>query len=371
MQFIYLNEDEMIEAGVMDMRQCMETMKDMFKLLKIGDYRMGGENGNSHGVRIKFPPYPEFDGMPASAPDRWFTSMPAYLGGRFKMVGVKTYGSNHDNVKKTLPRSVLMLSLLDKETGVPLAYMSANILSAMRTGAVAGLGAEYLAPKETRKLAIIGPGTMSRYATDSIVIACPKIHQIKIKGRSQENILRFIEYSKKRHPQIKQYSICDTVEEACKDSDIIFTGNTRAEVFEDNPLLDETCLKKNALIITSSAFRMYNDFLSDNSLCVCVADNDKMYQEDFGVDALPIKLEERKSTTFNVFLHEMESKGSVPMNLGDIITNPFYQRNEEKIYVYGAYGMPIEDVAWGYECYQNALKNSIGTKLKLWDSPKL
>ena len=33
-------------------------------------------------------------------------------------------------------------------------------------------------------------------------------------------------------------------------------------------------------------------------------------------------------------------------------------------------GIPIEDVAWGTECYENALKKGIGTKLKLWDQPK-
>ena len=34
-------------------------------------------------------------------------------------------------------------------------------------------------------------------------------------------------------------------------------------------------------------------------------------------------------------------------------------------------GMSLEDVAWGYECYQNALKNNIGVKLNLWDTPEL
>ena len=29
-------------------------------------------------------------------------------------------------------------------------------------------------------------------------------------------------------------------------------------------------------------------------------------------------------------------------------------------------GMPVEDVAWGYEIYRNALTRGIGTKLNLW-----
>ena len=47
--FLYLNEEDMIEAGVKDMQGCVDAMEDMFRLLKGGDFRMGGANGNSHG----------------------------------------------------------------------------------------------------------------------------------------------------------------------------------------------------------------------------------------------------------------------------------------------------------------------------------
>ena len=38
-----------------------------------------------------------------------------------------------------------MYTLNDKDTGAPLAYMSANLLSAIRTGAVPGVAARFLA----------------------------------------------------------------------------------------------------------------------------------------------------------------------------------------------------------------------------------
>jgi ornithine cyclodeaminase len=31
--------------------------------------------------------------------------------------------------------------------------------------------------------------------------------------------------------------------------------------------------------------------------------------------------------------------------------------------------MPVEDVGWGYQVYQNALEKGIGQELKLWDEP--
>lgn len=98
--FIYLNEQDMIKAGVKNMAGCIEAMEEMFKLMKAGDYRMGGENGNSHGVMMTFPKVSPFPNMPTDGPDRRFMAMPAYLGGQFDMAGVKWYGSNVENKKK-------------------------------------------------------------------------------------------------------------------------------------------------------------------------------------------------------------------------------------------------------------------------------
>lgn len=62
--FIYLNEQEMIEAGVKDMKKCIDSIEDMFVLLHKGDYRMGGENANEHGIRVSFPKTTNIEGMP-------------------------------------------------------------------------------------------------------------------------------------------------------------------------------------------------------------------------------------------------------------------------------------------------------------------
>ena len=156
MDFLYLSEEDMIRAGVKDMARCVDTMEETFRLLHRGDYRLGGPNNSDHGLRTRFPKESDIPDMPLDAPGRWFTAMPAYLGGKYHCFGFKTYGANQENTKHGMPRSVLMMQLLDVETGAPLAFMSANILSAMRTGAVSGLLAKYCAPKHAKKLAVIG-----------------------------------------------------------------------------------------------------------------------------------------------------------------------------------------------------------------------
>ena len=111
--FKYLSEQDMIEAGVMNMDECVEVMEDMLLTLNRGDYVMGGQNHNSHGCMVTFPDDPQFLGMPKNGDDRRFMAMPAYLGGKYQMAGMKWYGSNVENKKKGLPRSILMMMLND------------------------------------------------------------------------------------------------------------------------------------------------------------------------------------------------------------------------------------------------------------------
>jgi len=219
--FLYLNEQDMIKAGVTDMSGCVDAMEEMFRLLKAGDFRMGGPESNSHGVMMTFPEQSAFPNMPVDGPDRRFMAMPAYLGGRFDMVGMKWYGSNVENKKKDLPRSVLMLTLNCKDTGAPLAYMSANLLSAYRTGAVPGVGIRYCAREDAKVVGIVGPGVMSKTALSSTLAVRPGIEKVKINGRSKRSIDSFIAYVKENHPGISDFEVVDTIEAAVREADIV------------------------------------------------------------------------------------------------------------------------------------------------------
>lgn len=371
--FLFLNESDMMKAGVANMPACMDSMEEMFKLLHIGDYRMGGEDANEHGIRLSFPKTSSIPGMPLHEPDKRMMAMPAYLGGKYHLYGCKTYGSNPHNPEVGLPRSILMMQLLDASTGAPMAYMSANILSAMRTGAVSGLGAKWLTNGDATVVSIIGPGVMSRYTLDAFMCAHPGIETIKIKGRGQTNIERFIEYSKEKFPQIKKYLVCDSYEDACRESDIIFYGTTNAARFEDNPFIEETWIKPGAVIISASALLIKTSFLAKSNVKL-VADNYAMYT-GWG-EGNPLPTQKSVSTLLGMGFYDAVKEGRIERSriseMGAIISGAEKAReNKEQIVIYAVGGMSLEDVAWGYECYQNALKNNIGVELKLWDEPEL
>lgn len=371
--FLYLNEKDMVAAGVLEMKECMAAMEEMFVLINRGDYRMGGENANEHGIRVSFPKETDIPGMPIHEPDKRFMAMPAYLGGRFHMFGIKSYGSNPHNTEKGLPRSILMMSLLDSETGVPLAYMSANILSAMRTGATTGLGAKYFCVGDASTVAIIGPGTMGRYAMMSFMEAQPSLRKVRIKGRGQENIERFISFCKKRYPQIQEYMVCDSIADACKGADIVYFGTTNAAKFEDNPCIERDWLKPGCVVISASALLVDTSFLAAPDVKL-ISDNYKMY--DGWGSGQPLPTQKSVSTLLGMGFFDAVSEGKISRSkitdIGEIICGQKIGRdNDNQIILYAVGGMPIEDVAWAYDCYQNALSKGIGVSLNLWEKVQL
>ena len=369
--FLYLSEDDMIAAGVKDMKSCVEAMEEMCKLMKVGDYRMGGANGNSHGSMVMFPEKSPFPEMPVDGPDRRFMAMPAYLGGKFDMAGMKWYGSNAANKEKGLPRSILMLTLNDKDTGAPLAFMSANILSAYRTGAVPGVGFKYFAKEDAETIGIIGPGVMSKTALAAAVAVRPTLKNVKVKGRGKASLQKFVDHAKKEYPELNIYAV-DTIEEAVRDSDIV-SVSTSSPTGDPSlyPYIAEEWIKPGAIIESTAALRFDDDFIINRARTV--TDNIMLYEA---------WEEEMKPNAYNtipipaVHVEDLIAEGKMKPeqidDLGDVLLgNIPVHRKEDEIVIYSVGGMPTEDVAWGSMVYRNALEKGIGTKLNLWDAPKM
>ncbi len=366
--FIYLDEEDMIKAGVQNMEHCINTMEKMFLLLDSGDYRMGGKKGNEHGIKVSFPQKSEFKNMPLDRPDRRFMAMPAYLGGEYNVFGIKCYGSNPENKFKNLPRSVLMMSLLDVDTGMPLSYMSANILSAMRTGAVSALGVKLLAKPDAETVTIVGPGTISKYALKGILSCRSSIRTIKIKGRSRSGITGFINEFKSQFKEL-EFIICDSIEAACKDSDVVFFGTTNASVYEKNPCIKREWIASQAVVISVSVLLLDEEFMSNKSKVRLIADNYAMYEEWAKGNEYPAQ--RNVSTLLGMGYYDLIHQGVVEqqdiINIASIIKNKeILEDKENLISIYAVGGIPLEDVAWAYECYKVAREKKIGKNLKVW-----
>ena len=375
--FLYMSEKDMIDAGVLDAKGCVETMRDVMSLFGKGDYIMGGPKGDEHGLQINFPKAKDIENFPLdNGPDRRFNAMPAYLGGRFHIAGQKWYGSNHANIKKGLPRSILMATLNDVDTGAPIAYMSANLLSAMRTGSMPAMAASYLANSDSEVLSILGPGVINKCALMSYMAVLPKIRKIKIKGSTptSASTLAFKKFIEEKYPQVKEIEICESLGQACMDADVISEAMSVSPDKAEEFRLE--WFKKGASVFSMGSF-LFREFdkLTGTTM---VVDNYGMYDKYMNnfiargpVDELGNK---REWVIMGIhFIHlvrERKIKREQVINLCDIVNGISQGRtSKDEIVLCSSGGMPIEDVAWVYDCYRKAVENGIGTKLNLWDEP--
>lgn len=370
--FIYLSEPDMVRAGVTDMAACVDTMEEMFGLLYRGDYRMAGETNNSHGSIVVFPENSPFPNMPKSTPDRRFMAMPAYLGGRFNTAGMKWYGSNIENRERGLPRSILMFVLNDAVTGAPLAFMSANLLSAYRTGAVPGVGARHFARKDSKVVGILGPGVMAKTSLSAFIAVCPQIDTVKIKGRGQKSIDSFLAWLAETYPQVTTVKVVETDEEVVRDSDIVTYCNSGAVGDPRTyPIVKREWVSPGTYLSMPASSNI--DEGMESAEIRKVLDNPGLYDAWFHEVPKPAH---KSIPVVGIRFLDLVAEGRISTDqledLGKIVSGEAPgRRSDDEIIMMSVGGMPVEDVAWGTEVYRKAIEKGIGVKLNLWDEPLL
>ena len=367
----------MLKAGVLDAAGCVKAMEETMSLFGRKDFLLGGPRADEHGLQVNFPQKSDIADFPLDdGPDRRFMAMPAYLGGKYHIAGQKFYGSNNHNLQKGLPRSILMVTLADVETGAPVAYLSANLLSAMRTGAMPAMAAKYLARKDAKVLSLIGPGVINKCAFMCYLSVMPQIDTVKLRGSSKnsKSALARKAFIEQEYPQIKKIILCDSLQEACEDSDIVSEAMsvTKQEMEEFKP----EWFKKGATVFSMGTFfaKEYDKFLGTTM----VVDNYGMYEKYMNnfiargpVDELGNKREWCIMGMHFVHLVRSEKASrSQVIDLASLVNGQQKGRtSDDEIVMCSIGGMPLEDLAWGYECYEKAKAAGIGTTLKLWEEP--
>ena len=364
LEFLYLSEPEVIEAGVLDMKNCVSTIEKVFELMANGDYLMGGPLENEHGMMLWFPLEKRGPNMPVAGPDRRFMSMIAYVGGDFNVCGDKWYGSNIENRGKGLPRSILMVTLNDPDTGQPLAHMSGNLISATRTGAVPGVAAKYLAKPNAETVGILGAGVISKACLKAIAETQNSLKEIKVYDLFFEKAQ---EFSQQMSEELQVNVVpVHTLEEAIVDSDIISVATSG----QNKARIEKEWLKPGCLVTLTGPADFDDEVYLEHKV---VADNWKMHEawlqdareHPLGFDSI----KDWAPTGQLLQLVEKQEKNSGDIiNLGEVVSgHKLARNNEDEIILFVTGGMPVYDVAWGYEVYQNALQKGLGTKLLLWE----
>ncbi|MGM7719311.1 ornithine cyclodeaminase family protein [Metabacillus sp. Hm71] len=135
-----------------------------------------------------------------------------------KLVGI---APGNAKIKEPTLRGVLIL--FNRNTMEPLGVFDARTITALRTGAVSGLGMKYLSNKLAQKVGVIGTGDQG-WSHLKAACAVRQIEEVLVNNRSFDRMEEFITTAKKHFPNIKIKA--STVEELVEEAEIIITTTT-------------------------------------------------------------------------------------------------------------------------------------------------
>jgi ornithine cyclodeaminase/alanine dehydrogenase len=148
--------------------------------------------------------------------------MPSYLD-ESGAQATKIISIYPDNPKRGLPTTAAWIVVNNPETGQVEAFMDATYLTGVRTGAVSGVAAKYLAPKDARVAAVFGAGAQARNQAWAAATV-RKLDEIRVYDPIKPAVDKFAADMEARLgiPIVKSAS----GEEACKGADIVLTATT-------------------------------------------------------------------------------------------------------------------------------------------------
>jgi ornithine cyclodeaminase len=338
LEVLFLNQEDVIAAGGLDMDLTLRGVEDAVGLLE------NKECASPSKTVLRW-------GDSSSELTGRVNAMPAYVGGSYDMLGIKWIsGFPMNPIKFGLPRGIGLIMLNSSESGVPLVIMDGTIISAMRTGAVTGVAAKYLACSDSETVGLIGAGVQNRTQLLAIITAVPTIKRAVVMDISPERVADFIEEMKK---QLEiDFEVESTPEGVARQSDILVTATTSLE-----PIVHEDWWGQGCLYALVGSYEECTTKLIKQADKVVVDNWDELIHR--GTQPVA-KMHEAGEFPREVLYAE----------LGELINQkkPGRTSDSERIH-FCSIGMGIEDVAVATLIYQRALEKGVGQQLKLWEAP--
>ncbi|MFC1903883.1 ornithine cyclodeaminase family protein [Chloroflexota bacterium] len=163
------------------------------------------------------------------------------------IAGVKWLGVFKHNKRRGLPTIGAIDIISDAETAMPLAIIDGTSVTAMRTGGHAGVGAKYLARKDSGIVAIIGCGVEGRSHL-TIMNLLFNIDEVRACDIIEDARLKFVkEMSDKLGLRV---TAVESAEEATKNADIVCMVTT-----SEQPVVQESWLAPGCHVCATVGFR--------------------------------------------------------------------------------------------------------------------
>lgn len=335
-EYVCLSQEEVVEAGGLDMDACLAAVEQALVLYHEGD-AICPQKSALHWTN-------ELD---SDERHGRIMAMPAYVGGPVRMAGLKWIPSVPQNRLRGLPRGIGVILLSDPETGLPLACLDGTVVSAMRTGAVSGLAARELARPGSRVLALYGAGVQARTQLAALERTLPELEEVRVVDLDAVRARRFAEREQPGRPPIV---VVEEPREAARGADVVV-----AATMAPAPYIAPEWHEPGQLLIAVS---------SHDPAIETVAQADLVVTDDYEHETFHPSRPLARAQAAGV----ISSADAVP--LGRILAGDHPGRTDprQRILV-SPVGLGLEDVAWAAAVYARATQLGLGTRVQLWNEP--
>ncbi len=263
-------------------------------------------------------------------------SMPAYIP-KLGMAGIKNVNVHPKN--KKIPTVMATITLIDPETGFPVAIMDGTYITKLRTGAAGAVAAKYLSRKNSKTAAFIGAGEQAQAQLEGLMIIKPSINIIYVYDLNQNKAKKFCQkYSKKYN--LKAFPV-NLIQKAIENADII-----EACTSSSTPIIKSKFIREGTHINAIGA-----DAPGKQELESAILKKSKIIIDNWE--------QASHSGEINVPLSEgIITKNNIYAEIGEIIADKKKGReNPEEITIFDSTGLAIQDLACAIIIYKKLTNN--------------
>jgi len=275
--------------------------------------------------------------------------MPAFLR-QSRELGFKMVSIWGDNPAKGLPAVIAIATVLDPDTGLPLALLNGEALTAIRTGAGGGLATDLLARPDAGIVAVFGSGVQARAQLEAACVV-RQIKEVRIFGIDPAEVDRFADEVRSWPDPPRQVLVAGTRKEAVDGADVIITATT-----SDKPVFDGRDLSPGAHITAIGAFTPQMQEVDE----IAVQRADKIV-----VDSLQACLAEAGDLIIPIE-KRLLSKVDIYGEIGEIVNGQKVGReSDEEITMFESVGVAVQDAMTAARVFELAREANIGTEVEL------
>jgi ornithine cyclodeaminase/alanine dehydrogenase-like protein (mu-crystallin family) len=276
-------------------------------------------------------------------PSKSYLHYMAAADGTSGYMGLKIYTSSREGLR-------FLITLFSAESGDLLAWIEADFIGQMRTGAASGLATRLLAREDARTVGIVGTGLQARTQLQAIT-QVRKLTEVRAFSRSAEKREKF---AKEMTEALKiPVSAVDSAQAAVRDADIVVTSTTST-----NPVIEGAWLKPGVHINAIGANFPQKRELDAKAVERCdviVVDSREQSKMEAG-------------DLIQVFGEDAQLWSSVT-ELADIVGGKVAGRTStNEITLFKSNGIAIEDIVVAGRVFEMAQEHRIGRNVPMWQN---